>query len=96
MGCSPGRRAKPRSAMPWRKKRVFCASRSRRSAEPAIRASAVSVAATISEAHSAVIRWIEANAYQICGPIREINLQFERGGDPDDFVTEIQYPVQKV
>ena len=47
----------------------------------------------IKEAHEAVIRWAEANGRRICGPSREVYLQYERDGDPNDYVTEVQYPV---
>jgi DNA-binding transcriptional MerR regulator/predicted transcriptional regulator YdeE len=53
--------------------------------------------ATIGDAHTAVIRWIEANGYRIAGPDREINLYNRmpiRQDDPS-YVTEIQYPVTK-
>jgi DNA-binding transcriptional MerR regulator/effector-binding domain-containing protein len=52
---------------------------------------------TIGEAHEAVLRWIEANDYQIAGPDREIylyNAMPIRLDDPT-YVTEIQYPVRK-
>lgn len=49
----------------------------------------------LKQAHEAVIRWAEANGYRLCGPSREIYLQYERDGDPKDYVTEIQYPVTK-
>ncbi|MBV9848440.1 MAG: MerR family transcriptional regulator [Armatimonadetes bacterium] len=51
---------------------------------------------TISNAHQAVIRWVEASGCRIAGPGREVYLQYERDGDPADYVTEIQYPVEKV
>lgn len=47
----------------------------------------------IGQAHEAVIRWAEANGRRICGPGREVYLHYERGGDPNAYVTEIQYPV---
>ncbi len=47
----------------------------------------------IKQAHEAVIRWAEANGRRICGPSREVYLQYERDGDPDAYVTEVQYPV---
>lgn len=53
---------------------------------------------TIGEAHEAVMQWIEANGYSIVGPDREINLYNKppiRRDDPS-YVTEIQYPVEKV
>ena len=49
----------------------------------------------IKEAHEAVIRWAKANGRRICGPSREVYLQYERDGDPNAYVTEIQYPVTK-
>jgi DNA-binding transcriptional MerR regulator/predicted transcriptional regulator YdeE len=53
---------------------------------------------TINEAHEAVMEWIEANGYRIVGPDREINLHNTmpiRRDDPS-YVTEIQYPVERV
>jgi DNA-binding transcriptional MerR regulator len=53
---------------------------------------------TIGDAHTAVHRWIEANDYQIVGPDREIylyNAMPIRLDDPT-YVTEIQYPVEKI
>jgi len=52
--------------------------------------------AALSEAYNALTQWIEANAYRITGPNREVYLQYDRDGSPDDFVTEIQFPVAKV
>lgn len=53
---------------------------------------------TIGNAHDAVIRWIDANGYQIAGPDREIYLYNKPPIRRDDetYVTEIQYPVEKV
>ncbi len=52
---------------------------------------------TINEAHEAVLKWIEANGYQIVGPDREVylynSLPIRR--DNPTYVTEIQYPVEK-
>lgn len=47
------------------------------------------------EAYSAVFKWIEANGYAVSGPNRELNLEYEPGGDESKFVTEIQFPVEK-
>lgn len=49
----------------------------------------------LGEAYKALMDWIEANQYQICGPNRELNLAYERNGDPSKYVTEIQFPVMK-
>ncbi len=52
---------------------------------------------TISDAHNAVHKWIEANGYEIAGPDREINLFHSPPITRDNptYVTEIQYPVEK-
>ena len=50
---------------------------------------------TLNHAYQAIFTWIEANGYQISGPARELNLEYERGGDQAKFVTEVQFPVEK-
>jgi effector-binding domain-containing protein len=52
---------------------------------------------TIGEAYTAIIKWIEANDYQISGPAREVYLRpADNGSQTDsDTVTEIQFPVSK-
>ena len=53
---------------------------------------------TLNKAYEAVIKWIEANGYQINGSCREIYLQppTETGSQTDpDTVTEVQFPVMK-
>jgi DNA-binding transcriptional MerR regulator len=50
---------------------------------------------TMHQAYNAILPWIEANGYHISGPNRELNLEFESGGDESTFVTEIQFPVEK-
>ena len=50
---------------------------------------------TISGAYAALLGWIEENGYRVSGPNRELYL---RGGDKQDdpdYVTEVQFPVQK-
>lgn len=49
-----------------------------------------------SESYNAILQWIEANGYRIVGPNREIYLQYDRVGNPADYVTEIQFPIAKV
>lgn len=51
---------------------------------------------TMHQAYHAILAWIEANGYRVSGPNRELNLEFEPGGDEAKFVTEIQFPVEKV
>jgi DNA-binding transcriptional MerR regulator len=50
---------------------------------------------TLHQAYNAILKWIEANGYQINGPSRELNLQYEHGGDQSKYVTEVQFPVEK-
>ncbi len=53
---------------------------------------------TINEAHEAVLTWIEAHDYRIVGPDREIYLYNSAplSRDNPTYVTEIQYPVEKI
>jgi DNA-binding transcriptional MerR regulator len=48
---------------------------------------------TLVQANTALLRWIDANGYQIGTPSREIYLQYQAGGNPAEFVTEIQVPL---
>ena len=50
---------------------------------------------TLGQAYNAISQWIETNGYRVSGPNRELNLEYERGGDQSKFVTEIQFPVEK-
>lgn len=50
---------------------------------------------TLNQAYNAILKWIETSGYHISGPNRELNLEYERGGDQSKFVTEIQFPVEK-
>jgi effector-binding domain-containing protein len=52
---------------------------------------------TIGDAYAALIKWIEENGYQICGPCREIYLRPSNNGSQTDpsTLTEIQFPVRK-
>jgi effector-binding domain-containing protein len=51
-----------------------------------------------SRAYSALMTWVEANGYQICGPNREVYLKGPGQilkGNPQEYITEIQLPVKK-
>jgi len=50
----------------------------------------------IGEAYQSLLGWIQANGYRITGPTRELYLRFQRGGDENQHVTEIQIPVHKI
>ena len=66
---------------------------------------ACSVAATVHHgpynalngAYGAMMSWIDANGYRIVGANREIYLRnrADHGVGPEDFVTEVQFPVEK-
>lgn len=49
----------------------------------------------LGQAYNAMLEWIEKNGYQIVGSTREVYLQYEQGGDPEQYVTEVQVPVEK-
>lgn len=51
--------------------------------------------ATLSQAYGALLGWIGSNGYRVAGPNREIYLQYERDGDQSQYVTEIQFPVER-
>ena len=46
-------------------------------------------------AHMALQEWMQANNYMPAGAIRDVYLVFDASGDPEKWVTELQYPVQK-
>jgi effector-binding domain-containing protein len=51
---------------------------------------------SIGEAYEVMLKWIEGNGYQICGPTREVYLRPAENGSQTDSatVTEIQFPVR--
>jgi len=52
---------------------------------------------TLNQAYNALMQWIQANGYRICGTNREIYLHSTEPVRQDDpsYVTEIQFPVEK-
>ena len=46
--------------------------------------------------YQAITEWVEANHYRIAGPQREIYLDIPASGNPDELVTEIQFPIEKL
>ena len=52
----------------------------------------------LSQAYEALARWTEANGYKIVGPNREVYLYCTQPVRQDDesYVTEIQFPVEKM
>jgi effector-binding domain-containing protein len=43
--------------------------------------------------HPALLRWIDANGYEVIGASREVYIKLD--GDRSDSVTEVQYPIAK-
>jgi effector-binding domain-containing protein len=51
---------------------------------------------TLGATYGQLMGWIEASGYQICGPCREVYVQWHQPGeDASNDVTEIQFPVKK-
>jgi DNA-binding transcriptional MerR regulator len=49
------------------------------------------------QTYDAIIQWIGENGYRICGPNRELYLRnIEHTRNPDEFVAEVQFPVEKI
>jgi len=49
------------------------------------------------DAYQAILKWIEENGYRIVGPSREVHHKGmgEGGGQPQEFLIELQFPVRK-
>ncbi|WMJ79515.1 MerR family transcriptional regulator [Clostridium sp. MB40-C1] len=51
----------------------------------------------VSIAYSALLKWIEENGYKTIGPNRELYLEGEHStNNPQEYITEIQIPVEKI
>ncbi len=52
--------------------------------------------ATIGEAYGALMYWIGQNGYRVVDSNREIYIRgMEHGAAPADYVTEVQFPVER-
>lgn len=49
--------------------------------------------AVIGKAYSAILSWAQANEARISGPTRELFIHYQRDGDQNQHITEIQFPV---
>jgi len=49
----------------------------------------------ISPAYNTLMRWVETSGYQIAGPNREVYMTEPGKVPPNEYVTEIQIPVEK-
>lgn len=51
----------------------------------------------VSQGYAAILRWIDANRYTICGPNRMVYLHGPGStSNPDEYISEIQFPVAPV
>lgn len=51
---------------------------------------------SIGDAYAAVMKWIETNGYKISGAPFDIYIKGPReASSPDEFVTEVYFPVKK-
>jgi effector-binding domain-containing protein len=51
---------------------------------------------TLGATYGQLMGWIEAGGYTVCGPCREVYVQWHQPGeDASNDVTEIQFPVGK-
>lgn len=44
-------------------------------------------------AMQALMQWIASNGYQVVGDMRDVYHVFDKNGDPNTFVTELQFPI---
>ena len=51
--------------------------------------------ASLGQAYCTLLEWVDKHGYQISGSTREVYLQYEPDGDPSQYVTEVQIPVEK-
>lgn len=45
------------------------------------------------QAMTALMTWINENDYQVVGAMRDVYHVFDKQGNPDTFVTELQFPI---
>ena len=50
----------------------------------------------LTPAYTHLLGWIESNGYRMIGPNREFYIQRGHEQDNESYVTEIQFPVEKV
>ncbi len=49
----------------------------------------------LGQAYAALYRWMKDNGYQVIGPPRQVHLRRGEHLDPNQYVTEVQFPVEK-
>jgi effector-binding domain-containing protein len=49
----------------------------------------------LGQAYVALYRWIKDNGYQVIGPARQVRLRHGEYVEPTQYVTEVQFPIEK-
>lgn len=49
----------------------------------------------LGQAYAALYRWIQDNGYQVISPARQVRLSYSEQMEPAQYVTEVQFPVEK-
>ena len=49
----------------------------------------------LGQAYAALYRWIKDNGYQVIGPPRQVYLRYGEHMNPNQYLTEMQFPVAK-
>ena len=49
----------------------------------------------LGQAYAALYRWLKDSGYQVIGPPRQLRLRYGTHIDPTQYVTEVQFPVNK-
>lgn len=50
---------------------------------------------SLGQAYVALHRWMQGNGYRFAGPPRNVHLRRTKHTDPNQYVTEVQFPVEK-
>lgn len=49
----------------------------------------------LGQAYVSLYRWMKDNGYRLIGSPRQVHLQHTQDMDPSQYVTEMQFPVEK-
>jgi len=49
----------------------------------------------LGQAYAALYRWMKDSGYRVIGPPRQVRLRHGEHMDPNQYITEVQFPVEK-
>ena len=49
----------------------------------------------LGQAFAALYRWVKDSGYRVIGPPRQVRLRHGEHMDPNQYITEVQFPVEK-